>query len=165
MGVCMKPQRLGIMPLAILVWTVAVPTSRTPAAAQVSPSTDVAAVQQGSSPGASGDLRIDAQAFERFLRGGNVVVVDVRDEAAYRRAHIPNAVSVPLERLEREVARLRESGASVVTYCGGPKGDKGAAAAALLRRLGVKHVYALDGGLQRWVDEGHVVEVQPTGAV
>lgn len=151
----MKPQSLGIMPLAILVWAL-VP--------QVPPTTAATAVRQTPPAEAAGVVKIDAEAFERFLRTGNVVVIDVRDEAAYQRAHIPNAVSVPLEHVEREAARLLKSNVFVLTYCAGPRGDKGAAAATLLRRLGVKQVYALDGGLKRWVDEGRVVEVQPTGA-
>ena len=160
----MKPRPLGIMLLVMLVWVVVTPVTRPPVTAQTSPSTDAAAAQHPPSTGSTDTLRIDAQAFERFLRHGNVVIIDVRDEAAYRQAHIPNAVSVPLEQLERQAARLRDSDVFIVTYCAGPKGDKGAAAAALLRRLGVTRVYALDGGLERWIAEGHVVEVPPTGA-
>ena len=160
----MRPRPLGIIPLVVLVWAVAAPMTRPPVTAQASPSMGAAADQQSPSTGATDDLRIDVQAFERFLRHGNVVIIDVRGEAAYRLSHIPNAVSVPLDQLERQAARLRRSDAYVLTYCAGPKGDKGAAAAAMLRRLGITRVYALDGGLQRWLAEGHVVEVQPTGA-
>jgi len=157
----MKPQPLGIMPLVVMVWAVAAPTTRAPVAAQALPSMDAAAVQQLVSTKGTGDLRVGVREFERLLRQGDVLVIDVRDDAAYHRAHIPGAVSVPLDRLEREASRLGRSHARILTYCAGPLGDKGASAAALLRRLGAR-AYALDGGFQRWVGEGRVVEVPPT---
>lgn len=157
----MKPQSLRIMALVAVVWAVAAPAVRVPVAAQTAPSQDAAGVQQVAPSGEASDLRIGVEEFERLLRQGDVVVIDVRDGAAYHRAHIPGAVSVPLDQLEKGYARLHEVRARIVTYCAGPRGDKGASAAALLRRLGAR-AYALDGGFERWVGAGRVVEVAPT---
>ena len=110
---------------------------------------------------AAADLRIGLQEFDRLRHDGRVLVVDVRDEAAYRKAHVPGAVSIPIDQLDAQAEHLRASGDRVVTYCGGPAGEAGARAAARLRHLGLGDVWVLDGGLQRWVDAGRVVVVDP----
>jgi rhodanese-related sulfurtransferase len=53
------------------------------------------------------------------LRGGDVVLVDVRPEAEYAAGHIEGAYSIPLDELERRLAEL-PSDAEVVAYCRGP---------------------------------------------
>ena len=89
-------------------------------------------------------------------------MIDVRDAAAYERAHLPGAVSMPLDKIAEHVAELRSAGKPIVTYCGGPVGEKGARAAQTLLSLGVTDVRALAGGFQRWVEAGYVVETPPT---
>ena len=108
------------------------------------------------------DLRVGLEEVDRLLRAGRVIVVDVREEEAYERAHLPGAISIPLDQLGDCVANLKFSGVSVVTYCASATCDRGAAAALALRRLGVPEVRALDGGFPGWVESGRVVVVPPT---
>jgi rhodanese-related sulfurtransferase len=107
-------------------------------------------------------VRIDIGQFEQLLHQGNVVLVDVRSYGSYLHAHLPNAVSIPLEKLEESLERLRRADARIVLYCGGEAGVKSGRAAALLREYGFRHVYCLDGGFDQWVASGRVVVVQPT---
>jgi rhodanese-related sulfurtransferase len=108
------------------------------------------------------DLRVSLVELDRLLQVGDVMVVDVREEGAYLAAHLPGAISVPLDDLEGCIARLRAAGRRVVTYCDSAACVRSARAASILRRLGVPEVQALDGGFPAWVDSGRVVVVQPT---
>ena len=107
-------------------------------------------------------VRIALEDFERLLNDGNVILIDVRPYHAFLQAHLPNAVSIPLEELEGALARLGAANARIALYCGGPAGKRSGRAAALLRERGFDRVYGLDGGIARWVSSGRVVVVNPT---
>ena len=111
---------------------------------------------------AFGVARIAFEDFERLLNEGNVILIDVRPYHAYLQAHLPNAVSIPLEELEGALARLGVANARIVLYCGGPAGKRSGRAAAVLHQRGFDRVYCLDGGIARWVASGRVVIVNPT---
>src|SRR6266545_1405558 len=53
------------------------------------------------------------------LRAGEVVLLDVRPAEEYRAGHIPGAVSVPVDDLERRLAEL-PADREVIAYCRGP---------------------------------------------
>ncbi len=118
----------------------------------------------GSTPVQSSALKVSAGELNDLVSRGKVILVDVRSREAYDRAHLPGALSVPLDELPSRVDELRASQQDIVTYCSGPRGDNGLEAAISLRESGVTRVRALDGGFQRWVALGHVVEVQPSMA-
>jgi rhodanese-related sulfurtransferase len=61
--------------------------------------------------------RIPMGEFQRLLDRGEIVVVDVRGDDAYRLGHIPGAISVSLDALEVRAAELRDAKKPVVTYC------------------------------------------------
>ncbi len=109
-------------------------------------------------------LQVNALDLNDLVIRGRVLVVDVRPREAYERAHVPGALSVPLDEITARVDELRSSDKAIVTYCAGPRGENGLKAAIALRELGVKRVRALTGGFQSWVTQGNVVEVQPTMA-
>jgi rhodanese-related sulfurtransferase len=111
---------------------------------------------------ASRVVRIALEDFERLVNEGNVILIDVRRSHDYRQAHLPNAVSIPLEELEGALARLGGTNVRIVLYCGGPAAKRSGRAAALLRRHGFDRVYCLDGGIAGWVASGRVVMVEPT---
>jgi rhodanese-related sulfurtransferase len=55
----------------------------------------------------------------RRMRDGDVTVLDVRPEDEFHAGHIPNALSVPIDELERRLEEL-PPGREVVAYCRGP---------------------------------------------
>jgi rhodanese-related sulfurtransferase len=62
---------------------------------------------------------ISAQELQDRIKAGVVVVLDVRPEKEFRAAHIPGAVSIPIQELKRrlrELPRRRE----IIAYCRGP---------------------------------------------
>jgi predicted methyltransferase len=62
-------------------------------------------------------LRITQQDFLKLSAARAVTVVDVRDTESFAEAHIPGAISVPLDSVEQAAQRLRKAGKPVVTYC------------------------------------------------
>lgn len=85
-----------------------------------------------------------------------LVVVDSRDERAWRQGHLPGAVHLPRAEISARAAEVIPAGAVVVTYCWGP-GCNGATRAALeFARLGYP-VKEMIGGYEYWVREGFPV--------
>lgn len=86
-----------------------------------------------------------------YLAGHGGVIVDVRDEQAFRHRHIKGAIHIPLEEL-REIAQdctsLADHDKAVILYC--QDGKKSALGAELLNDLGFTHACFLKGGLPHW---------------
>ncbi|WP_329100410.1 rhodanese-like domain-containing protein [Micromonospora sp. NBC_01699] len=92
-----------------------------------------------------------------------LVVVDSRDDLAWRQGHLPGAVHLPRAEIGRRAAAVVPAGATVVTYCWGP-GCNGATRAALeFAGLGYP-VKEMLGGYEYWVREGFPVQTE-TGLV
>ena len=62
-------------------------------------------------------LRVSLEAFSKLASNRSVTIVDVRDEDSFAEGHIPRALSIPLESIEKSVEQLRNLGKPVVTYC------------------------------------------------
>jgi ArsR family transcriptional regulator len=86
------------------------------------------------------------------LREGSVTVMDVRPADEYAAGHIPGAVNVSLEEIER-IARTFDPGAEIVAYCRGPYCVLAYQAVAALRRYGLD-ARRLDGGFPEWREDG-----------
>ena len=99
----------------------------------------------------SPDLRISAADFATLYRTGNVLVLDVRDDASFNRGHIPQARLAPLSSLKSSVPELKNASLPIVTYCSCPAEETSARAVAYLRKNGVSNVRALVGGYEGWV--------------
>ena len=76
-----------------------------------------AAVSPAPAEQADPSLRVTQEEFATLSATGAVVVVDVRDAAAFAAGHIPGALSIPLDSIEQSAERLRTTGKPVVTYC------------------------------------------------
>lgn len=77
-----------------------------------------------------------------------VVVVDVRPAEEYAAAHIPGALSIPMEELEARLGELRHR-AEVIAYCRGAFCVLAPDALRLLRAHGIE-ARRLAGGLLHW---------------
>ena len=104
-------------------------------------------------PRAEGALK--AAELAELLREGVVVPVDTRDAAAFARAHLPAATSMPLEELEGRLAELHMLPARPVLYC--RAGDKTKEIAERLAEQGLPVAF-LEGGILAWESEGLPVE-------
>lgn len=104
-------------------------------------------------PRAAGALK--ALELAQLLKTGEVSPVDTRDAAAFQRAHIPGAKSMPLEDIENRLAELHMMQGQPVVYCRG--GDKTRDLAERLAEQGVPVAF-LEGGLLAWEAEGLPIE-------
>lgn len=111
----------------------------------------------------SGEMEpVTREDLARRLRRGDVVVLDVRPSEEYAAGHVPGAISIPLERLERNLARLEKNlarlsrGTEVIAYCRGPYCVLAPQALALLTRRGFR-ARRLQDGFPEWRLAGYPV--------
>ena len=97
--------------------------------------------------------RISMEDLRERLDKGNVVLLDVRPQSEYAAGHLPRAVSIPLDELERRVGELPRR-RTVIAYCRGPYCVLADEAAEKLRRQGWR-VVRLEEGVQEWQLAGY----------
>jgi thioredoxin-like negative regulator of GroEL len=90
-----------------------------------------------------------------LLKQGVVVPVDVRDAAAYGRAHLPKATSLPLEEIETRLAELFMLPGQPVLY--DRAGEKTKALVETMGETGTQLAF-LEGGILAWEAEGLPIE-------
>ncbi len=95
---------------------------------------------------------VSLQELRKLMRAGDVTVVDVRPLAEYEAAHIPGAVSIPVQNLRRRLTELPK-GKEVIAYCRGAYCVYSVEAVELLRKKGFRARRA-DRGLPDWRAEG-----------
>ena len=95
----------------------------------------------------------------RRVRKGEAVLIDVRPEEEYREAHIPHAISMPLEALKKRL-RVLPRNREIVAYCRGPYCVLAVDAVRTLRKRGYRAV-RLEMGVLEWREEGMVLATGP----
>jgi len=96
-----------------------------------------------------------AELLERAKKG-LVTVLDVRPAEEYAAGHVPGAINVPLDKLERYFAKLPKR-REVVAYCRGPYCLMSFDAVAALRKRGLRARRLVDG-FPEWRAAGLPVE-------
>ncbi|MEO8717122.1 MAG: metalloregulator ArsR/SmtB family transcription factor [Burkholderiales bacterium] len=89
-------------------------------------------------------------------RKGLVTVLDVRPEEEYAAGHLPGAINVPIEKLQRFLSKLPKR-KEVVAYCRGPYCLMSFEAVEKLRKRGFK-AKRLENGFPEWRAAGLPVE-------
>jgi rhodanese-related sulfurtransferase/DNA-binding HxlR family transcriptional regulator len=98
----------------------------------------------------------------RLEAGEALMVVDVRPVEEYRAAHLPGAVSIPLDELEHRLRELPQD-RQIVAYCRGPYCAFAPEAVRTLRAHGYSASHLQDG-LPEWAAAGGAVESAVAGA-
>jgi rhodanese-related sulfurtransferase len=97
---------------------------------------------------------VGAAALRRMLGdGGELALVDVREELIFSQRHLLLARSVPLSRFELRFAQLVPRRATRIVLCDDGDGPADHAA-AILARNGYTDVSVLDGGVEAWATAG-----------
>jgi rhodanese-related sulfurtransferase len=107
--------------------------------------------------GREGMEPVDRDALLNRVRQGEVTVLDVRPAEEYLAAHIPGAISIELEELERRLSELSRD-TEIVAYCRGPYCVLSIQAVEILRKKGFRAV-RLEEGMQDWRAMGFPVAV------
>jgi DNA-binding transcriptional ArsR family regulator len=97
--------------------------------------------------------------LEDRLRRGDLVLIDVRPEAEYSAGHLPGAISIPpdaLDRLDELLPTIPEDEA-IVAYCRGPYCVFADDAIRYLGTLG-RHALRLEEGVPEWSRAGGRIE-------
>lgn len=100
-------------------------------------------------PRAEGAIR--PEELVQLLQAGRVSLVDTREAAVFQRAHLPNAINLPLEEIETRLAELHMLPATPVLYC--RAGDRTKDLAAKLAEQGLPVAF-LEGGVLAWEASG-----------
>lgn len=90
-------------------------------------------------------------------RKGLVTVLDVRPPEEFAAGHLPGAINIPIDELEKRLAELPKR-KEVVAYCRGPFCLMSYDAVAMLRKKGLK-ARRLQDGLPEWRSAGLPVDV------
>jgi rhodanese-related sulfurtransferase len=86
--------------------------------------------------------------------GGELALVDVREELIFSQRHLLLARSIPLSRFELNFAQLVPRRATRIVLCDDGDGAAGRAA-AILARNGYSDLAILDGGIDAWAAAGY----------
>jgi rhodanese-related sulfurtransferase len=99
---------------------------------------------------------IDRDELRRLVAAG-AQLVDVLPEQAYSEEHLPGAINIPLEDLDREAEQLDRAG-PVIVYCFNYRCDLSVQAAWRLERIGFSDVYDYVAGKADWRSAGLPLE-------
>ncbi len=99
--------------------------------------------------------RISLDDLRARLERGAAVLLDVRPNAEYAAGHLPSAMSIPLEELERHLTELPRR-RTIVAYCRGPYCVLADQAAEKLQRHGFR-VARLEEGVHEWQQAGYAL--------
>jgi rhodanese-related sulfurtransferase len=80
-----------------------------------------------------------------------VIIIDVRNPDEYEKLHIPGAVNIPGNELDKHIDELAAA-SKIVTACGSG-GNRCKIGAAKLRELGIADASYLQGGTLAWYED------------
>ena len=88
------------------------------------------------------------EVHDRLQRGAHLLLLDVRSPEEYAEGHIPNSISLPLQKLKGDIAAVApDKGAEIVVYC--LSGMRADTACRQLRQMGYTNVANM-GGIGAW---------------
>ncbi len=89
--------------------------------------------------------------LKNFMEKGGVKVVDVRLKADYDIAHIPGAISIPKDELDKRLTELSKDEITIV-YCYNQQCHLGDNACLILAEYGYPTML-MEGGFKVWVED------------
>jgi len=92
--------------------------------------------------------------YEALNAGDNIAVIDARSEEAYKREHIPPAISVPHRTMNPESTAQLNKNTLYVIYCDGIGWNASTKGALKMAQLGF-NVKELIGGIEWWRRDGY----------
>ena len=90
--------------------------------------------------------KVSGSEARRLVENG-ALLLDVRTSQEFAAGHIPNAVNIPVQELDRRMGELGPKDRPVVIYC--RSGRRSSHAATMLKKAGYTAVHDL-GAMTRW---------------
>lgn len=95
--------------------------------------------------------KIDAETAKEMMDAGGVTIVDVRTKEEYEEGHVPGAILIPNEEIDKEEPEaLSDKEAVILVYC--RSGRRSKAASDKLVEMGYQNIYDF-GGIIDWTYE------------
>ena len=92
---------------------------------------------------------IDCVQADELIAGGDVIIIDVRDQEAYDKAHINGAIRLAVNSLD-DFCDSIDKEKNILVYC--YHGISSQSVAQYLIDQGMQNVYSLTGGYEVWKD-------------
>ena len=87
------------------------------------------------------------------VKGGQGVIIDVREKDEWDEGHIPGAIHLSRGTIELEIEeKVPDMNATIICHCGG--GGRSALVAESLQKMGYKNVRSMAGGFKAWKTAG-----------
>src|SRR5215510_5543276 len=102
--------------------------------------------------------RMSPEALKSVLEGQTqFAFIDIREAGEYNTSHIPGASLLSRRQLEFQMLQAGPHQDTHVILCD-DDGRRVSLAAAIVERMGYRHVSVLDGGINRWVSQNYPTE-------
>lgn len=100
-----------------------------------------------------GRFAIDTSDATRLFNRDQAVFVDIRNENAFQKSHLPGAINIPIEHIDKRKDKLKRfSEQTIVAYC--DTGSSSLKAVKALQAQGWEKVHQLRGGITAWKEAG-----------
>jgi len=95
---------------------------------------------------------------EKMDRGNDFMLVDALSHQHYESSHLPGAVNLPFELVDKAEAMLPDRNTEIVVYCMSLDCATSKEEARELEEMGYENVLRYAGGKQDWMQAGLAVE-------
>ena len=101
---------------------------------------------------AANDIKqISVAEMQTAVKSKDAQFIDVRTDAEYKSGHATQTVNLPLDSLEKDLAKLDKQKPVYVICQTGRRSQKGA---EILQKNGFKEIYNVEGGTTAWANAG-----------
>ncbi|GAB4392105.1 MAG: hypothetical protein Tsb005_04700 [Gammaproteobacteria bacterium] len=97
-----------------------------------------------------GVLLLTPQQATHLINHEHAVIIDVRNDAEFRRGHLAGAKHIDSEQIDKSLKKLNRYKNKPILVLGA-KEQQGIKAGAILCQQGFEHVATLKGGFQAWL--------------
>ena len=84
---------------------------------------------------------------EMVEAGENLILLDVREDWEWEKAHLEGAIHIPLSELDRRIDEI-DSQSEIIVYC--HHGERSVDGCLLLWERGFRKIRSLTGGIEAW---------------